>query len=84
MRKDFHISFVVKRKNEEGEEEGRENAHHLLLGLNHLPAFMSLKLIIYGDIFKHGELHQGELSFFLLTRTKEKEKNKGNCLMFNR
>lgn len=42
---------------------------------------MSLKLIIYGDIFEHSEVHQGELSFFLLTRTKKEKTQKGNCFL---
>lgn len=40
---------------------------------------MSLKLIIYGDIFKHGELHQGELSFFV-NLGKKKEEIVFSCL----
>lgn len=44
---------------------------------------MSLQLIIYRDIFEHSEVHQGELSFFLLTRTKKEKKKtqKGNCFL---
>lgn len=71
------ISHFLLCKREE-EEEGKKKAHHLRLRLNHLPAFMSLKLIIYGDIFEHGELHQGEL---FSVNSKKKEKNEGNFLL---
>lgn len=37
---------------------------------------MSLKLIIYGDILEHSELHQGELSFFLLIQRGEKSRKR--------
>lgn len=71
----------------EGEEEEvqarkkkKTGGHHLPQELNHPPAFTSFKLIIYSDIFKQSELHQGELlSSLISSRNNNTQKNVPLC-----